>query len=115
MPPQRRTPIEYDCDACRAHNVDAIRFTMHQNRCKALRIRAQRAYERSVQIHKKRLAAKARAKAERLALAEAVTAEGSSKHPQVLTHLAPAADLGEGSVSTESLNDNNVEPHQISQ
>jgi hypothetical protein len=77
MPPQRRTPIEYDCDACGAHNVDAIRFTMHQNRCKALRIRAQRAYEKSVQIHKKRLAARVRAKAERLALAEAVTAEGS--------------------------------------
>lgn len=70
-----------------------------------MRIRVQRAYEKSLQIHKKRLAAKARAKAERLASAqaEAVTAESFSKHPQALTsHLAPAADLGEGSVSTES-------------
>jgi hypothetical protein len=81
MPPQRRTPIEYDCDACGAHNADAIRFTRHQNRCKAVRIRAERAYEKCVQLHKKRLAERARRKAERLKLeAEAaarVTAEGS--------------------------------------
>lgn len=81
MPPQRRTPIEYDCDACGAHNADAIRFTRHQNRCKAVRIRAERAYEKCVQLHKKCLAERARRKAERLKLeAEAgasVTAEGS--------------------------------------
>jgi hypothetical protein len=76
MPPQRRTPIEYDCNACGAHNVDAIRFTRHQNQCKALRISAKRAYERSLQIHKTRLEAKARVKAERklaAASAEAVS------------------------------------------
>lgn len=70
-----------------------------------MRIRVQRAYEKSLQIHKKRLAAKARAKAERLASAqaEAVTAESFSKHPQALTsHLAPAADLGEGSIDTST-------------
>jgi hypothetical protein len=79
MPPQRRTPIEYDCDACGAHNADAIRFTRHQNRCKAVRIRDRRVYEKCVEMHKKRLAARARAKAERLASAasEAVTAQGS--------------------------------------
>lgn len=78
MPPQRRTPIEYDCDACGAPNADAIRFTRHQNRCKAVRIRGQRAYEKCVEMHKKRLAARARAKAERLALAASEgNAEGS--------------------------------------
>ncbi|KIK39159.1 hypothetical protein CY34DRAFT_348596 [Suillus luteus UH-Slu-Lm8-n1] len=95
MPPQRRTPIEYDCDACGAHNANAIRFTRHQNRCKAVRIRGQRAYEKCVEMHKKRLAARARAKAERLALAAGEgNAEGSLKRIQALPD--PAADSGEG-------------------
>ncbi|KAG1785373.1 uncharacterized protein HD556DRAFT_138253 [Suillus plorans] len=104
MPPQRRAPIEYDCDACGAHNVDAIRLTRHRNQCKAMRTRGRRAYEKCVQLHEKRLAAKARAKAEKLA---SVTA---ASHPmpttQTLTsrttsgnhsYCKDLADLGEGS------------------
>ncbi|KAG1810271.1 uncharacterized protein HD556DRAFT_1302609 [Suillus plorans] len=123
MPPQRRLPIEYDCDACGAHNVDAIRLTRHRNQCKAVRTRARRAYEKSLKLDKKRLAAKARAKAEKLAYvtaashpmpnatqtltsrtaignssqASAYLGEGSSRDPQALIHPAPEVDLGEGS------------------
>jgi hypothetical protein len=68
LPPQRRTPIEYDCGACGAYNVDTIRFTRRRNQCRAVRIRAHRAYEKSPQLHKKRLAEKARAKAEKFSL-----------------------------------------------
>jgi hypothetical protein len=50
-PPQRRAPIEYDCDACRAHTVDAIRLVRHRNQCKAVRTRARRAYEKCVQLY----------------------------------------------------------------
>ncbi|KAG1797595.1 hypothetical protein EV424DRAFT_1539496 [Suillus variegatus] len=104
MPPQRRAPIEYDCDACGAHNVEDIRLTRHRNQCQAVRTRARRAYEKSLQLHKKRLAAKARSKAEKLA---SVTA---ASHPmpttQTLTgrttsgnhsYLRDLADSGEGS------------------
>ncbi|KAG1848157.1 hypothetical protein C8R48DRAFT_778955 [Suillus tomentosus] len=104
MPPQRRAPIEYDCDACGAHNVDAIRLTRHQNQCKAVRTRARRAYEKFVQLHEKRLAAKARAKAGKLA---SVTA---ASHPMPTTqpltgyttsgnhsYCRDSADSGEGS------------------
>ncbi|KAG1905250.1 uncharacterized protein F5891DRAFT_1183198 [Suillus fuscotomentosus] len=73
MPPQRRAPIEYDCDACGAHNVDAIRLTRHRNQCKAMRTKARRAYEKCVHFHEKRLAAKARAKAEKLAFVTAAS------------------------------------------
>ncbi|KAG2047320.1 hypothetical protein BDR06DRAFT_100061 [Suillus hirtellus] len=62
-----------------AHNVDAIRLMRHRNQCKAVCTRACRAYEKFVQLHEKRLAAKARAKAEELA---SVTA---ASHPMPAT------------------------------
>ncbi|KAG1829200.1 hypothetical protein EV424DRAFT_1589549 [Suillus variegatus] len=132
MPPQRRLPIEYDCDACGAHNVDAIRLTRHRNQCKAVHTRARRAYEKSLKLDKKRLAAKARAKAEKLASVTAAShsmpnttqtltsrtaignsncqasadlGEGSSRDPQALIHPAPEVDLGEGSFGIMHPND----------
>ncbi|KIK41270.1 hypothetical protein CY34DRAFT_13158 [Suillus luteus UH-Slu-Lm8-n1] len=82
MPPpsERRTPIEYECGACGAYNVAAIRFTRHRNQCKAVRIRVHRAYQKNLQL----LWRKKRAKAERLA---SVTGEGSSKGPLIHTVL----------------------------
>jgi hypothetical protein len=74
LPPQRRTPIDYDCGACGAYNVDTIRFTRRRNQYRAVRIRAHRAYEKSPQLHKKRLAEKGAQRRRNLAY---VTAKGS--------------------------------------
>ncbi|KAG1791277.1 hypothetical protein EV424DRAFT_1355056 [Suillus variegatus] len=95
--------------------------------CKAVHTRARRAYEKSLKLDKKRLAAKARAKAEKLASVTAAShsmpnttqtltshtaignsncqasadlGEGSSRDPQALIHPAPEVDLGEGSVDS---------------
>lgn len=65
--PQRRTPIEYDCDACGAYNIDSTHLARHQNKCQVVRTRARRAFEKSQQLQKKRLAEKMQAKAEKLA------------------------------------------------
>ncbi|KAG1878443.1 hypothetical protein C8R48DRAFT_768001 [Suillus tomentosus] len=105
MPPQRRAPIECDCDACGAHNVDAIRLTRHRNQCQVVRTRDCRVYEKSLQLHKKRLAAKARAKAEKLASATAAshpmpttqTLTGRTTSGNHTSYFRDLAGSGEGS------------------